>query len=482
MSVTGWGYAVTDNPVSPGQSRTTGNLGLGPLGRRLLLAFVIVALSSVAVLTVASLIGTSRGLSASAAEQRAAVAQAVAAAAGDAYAANGTWTGADLAPATAIATAAGARLVVRDNDFVVVSAPPEESTGKADEPNQKAESATPGRGGIAEPVVVAGTQVGTVRLGFGSPPASSGQQIAWTWILVAALISLVVAVAVSWFVARRISAPLTRLTAAVRSFAAGQRHVRSDPADRTAPGELGELARSFDATAEAVEVSELARQRMSADIAHELRTPLAALQAGLEELGDGLVAPEPERLQALHAQSVRLGRIVGDLAYLTAAETATLSMHRSAVDFSALVRAAVIEARPNLAHAGISVTANIQAGIEVDGDADRLHQIVGNLLANTARHCRSGDEVTVTASAPCDLGPGAQLTVADTGPGISESDLPHVFTRLWRGTADADDLGSGIGLAVVRELAAAHGGTVSVTSDGMSGTVFTVCLPMTRWG
>ena len=451
-------------------TRPHGSLGLGPLGRRLLLAFVVVALSSVAVLTVASLIGTARGLSATAAEQRAAVAQAVAAAAADAYTVQGGWSGADLAPATAIAAAADARLVVRDNDFEVVAEP-------LADPNLKTDSPAPGRGGTAEPVVVDGTQVGIVRLGFGSPPASSGQQIAWTWILAAAVVSLLVALVVSWYVARRISAPLARLTAAVRAFAAGQRQVRSNPADRAAPGELGELARSFDATAEAVEVSELARQRMSADIAHELRTPLAALQAGLEELGDGLVAPEPERLRALHAQSVRLGRIVGDLAYLTAAETATLSMHRSPVDFSALVQAALLEAQPSLDVAGISVSAEIAEGLTVLGDADRLHQIVGNLLANAARHCRAGDHVTVVVGTPCTGSPGIQLAVVDTGPGIVEADLPHVFTRLWRGTADADDSGSGIGLAVVRELTTAHGGTVSVSSDGVSGSEFRVCLP-----
>lgn len=456
-----------DMPQAPGNQ-----LGLGPLGRRLLVAFVLVALSSVAVLTVASLIGTSRGLSASAAEQRDAVAQAVATAAAAAYERNGGWEGVDLAPATAIATAADARLVVRDNDFEVIA-----TTG--DDPNLTSESAAgPGRGGIAEPVVVNGTPVGTVRLGFGSPPVTSGQQVAWTWILAAAVISLVVAVVVSWYVARRISTPLARLTVSVRAFAAGRRNIRADPADRAAPGELGELARAFDATAETVEVSEQARQRMTADIAHELRTPLAALQAGLEELRDGYVEPDPQRLLALHAQSVRLGRLVGDLAYLSAAETASLTMHLEAVDLSALVDAAVQEAIPTLDSAGLAVSVRLTPAVMVSGDPDRLHQVVGNLLANTARYCRPGDQVIVTLTTPCADSPGAQLVVADTGPGISPTDLPNVFTRLWRGTADASESGSGIGLAVVRELVTAHGGTVTVMSDGVSGSTFTVCLPV----
>ena len=110
----------------------------------------------------------------------------------------------------------------------------------------------------------------------------------------------------------------------------------------------------------------------------------------------------------------------------------------------------------------------------MSADADRLHQAVGNLLANAVRYCRPGDSVMLRVTA--NEG-SARVTVADTGPGIAAADLPHVFERLWRGAADRGDSGSGIGLAVVRELIAAHGGSVSVASDGTSGATFTVLLP-----
>jgi two-component system sensor histidine kinase BaeS len=324
-------------------------------------------------------------------------------------------------------------------------------------------------------VIVDGVTVGSVRLGFGSPATATAQTIAWTWILAAAVVALIVAFVVAWFVSRRISRPLVRLATVARSFAAGDRAARAAPADIAAPGELGELARAFDATADDVARSEQTRRRMASDIAHELRTPLAALQAGLEELRDGLVEPSPARLAALHEQSLRLGRVVGDLAELSAAETAGLSLERQRLDLGALVEDAVTAARASLDSAGLRVSVDVPRGVMVDGDPDRLHQAVGNLLVNAARYCRAGDAVRVRVATDV---ASAVVTVADTGPGIRPTDVPRVFDRLWRGAADTDVAGSGIGLAVVRELVAAHGGTVTAQSDGSTGTTFTIRLPL----
>ena len=458
---------TADPAARPAVSQADGpRRGLGPLGRRLLAAFVLVALSSVVVLTVAALVGTSRGLEAGESQARQDAAAAVAVAAAEAYRDAGGWTGADLRRADALAAAAGARLGVRDAAGGVVAAPDGAAGGQG---------SGAGRGGVSAPVVVDGATVGTVRLAFGTPATSTAQQIAWTWILVAAAAALLVALVAAWFVTRRIAAPLVRLAAVARAFAAGDREARPSPADVAEPGELGELARSFDATAEAVVRSERARRDMSADVAHELRTPLAALQAGLEELRDGLEPATPERLAALHAQAVRLGRVVGDLAELSAAETAALAMHVEPVDLGLLVGEAVAAAQPSLASAGLAVRTDLAHDVLVMGDADRLHQAVGNVLANAARYCRPGDEVHVGVSASAGL---ARIVVADTGPGIAPEDLPHVFDRLWRGRADADRAGSGIGLAVVRELVVAHGGRVQADSDGTSGTTVTLVLPL----
>ena len=131
-------------------------------------------------------------------------------------------------------------------------------------------------------------------------------------------------------------------------------------------------------------------------------------------------------------------------------------------------------AAPSLATAGLTVSTSLQPNVVVWGDSDRLHQVVGNLLTNTARHCRPGDSVELTVRVEDGF---AVLTVADTGPGIPPEDLDSVFDRLWRGRADVDSAGSGIGLAVVRELVTAHGGRVVAKSDGRQGSTFTVTLP-----
>jgi two-component system sensor histidine kinase BaeS len=270
------------------------------------------------------------------------------------------------------------------------------------------------------------------------------------------------------------------LTAATRAFAAGDTQAR--PAVRGI-GELGELADAFDEAATAVQRSDQSRRQMAADVAHELRTPLAALQAGLEELRDGLAPADPTTLARLHDQTLRLGRTVAELADLSAADAAAQDLTWEQVDLSELVESSLQARAPQLRAAGLDVTPHVSRGVSVDGDPDRLHQIVGNLLDNCARHCRPGDHVTVTLA-----GPGApdgaavartcRLTVQDTGPGIPPEDLPHVLTRFWRGRDRHTVAGSGVGLAVVARLVHAHHGQVYVASDGASGTTVTVDLPL----
>jgi two-component system sensor histidine kinase BaeS len=439
---------------------------------------MVVALTSVAVLVGAALVGTARGLAASEAAQREQAAQEVAAAAAAAYAVDGTWERADLGPADAAAASAGARLVVRDGAGAVVSGSGRGAgMGQGDGMGPGAGMGNgPGADAVTAQVVVDGDVVGSVRLGFGGSTATESQQVAWTQILVAALAALAVAVVVAWFVARRLTRPLVSLAGVARTFASGDRGARATPEDLAAPGEIGDLARAFDAAADDVARAESSRREMSADLAHELRTPLAALQAGLEELRDGLVDPDPVRLAALHEQSLRLGRVVDDLAALSAAEAASLSLQPRTIDLGALAAEAVVLAAPAAQVAGIELRTDTQE-VLVHADADRLHQVVGNLLGNAVRYCRAGDAVTVRVRR---RGADAELVVDDTGPGIPPEDLSHVFDRLWRGRADTE--GSGIGLAVVRELVSAHGGTVTAASDGIRGTTMTVLLPAVEGG
>ncbi|MFC3897686.1 ATP-binding protein [Lentzea rhizosphaerae] len=433
----------------------------GPLSRRLLAAFVLVALSSVAVLTGAALWGTGQGLESAEAAARRQAAERVAVAVAAAYSAAGGWDAVDLRAATDLATGAGARLVVRTADGGNV-------TGRGRGMPMNNMQGTTGR--VEASVVVAGGVVGSVQLAFGAPVTPVARNIAWGWIGLAAGVALVVAGLTTWFVGRRIVVPLTRLTRAARRISGGDRAAR---AEVNAPGELGDLAAAFDHMAADVACADQARRDLTGDVAHELRTPLAALQAGLEELRDGLAPPDAERLTGLHDQAQRLGRIVQDLTELSEAEAAALSLRRREIDLAEVARSAVEAHVAHLRAAGLEVHTRLATDVVVRADPDRLHQAVGNLLANCARYARPGDAVTVRVRRTDDA---AILEVQDTGPGIPAEELGHVFERRWRGRAGRTVTGTGIGLAVVRELMSAHGGTVTATS-GAEGTLFAISLP-----
>ena len=448
-------------------------VGLGPLGRRLLFAFVLVAVSSVLVLTVAALIGVGQGFQfATQVSQEQAAARA-AAAAGDAYRKASGWAGADLSRTSDIAAAAGAKLFVLDASGAPVGGTTSGGGHLGPGPG-RGTGPVGGQGVVNSPVVVDRVSVGTVRLVFETGTGNQARDVAWSWIAVAAVVALLVALLASWVVTRLITRPIAAMTSATRAFAAGDRQAR---AGVPGPGELGELALAFDSMADTVARSERDRRNLTADVAHELRTPLAALQAGLEELRDGLVVPSAHGLAGLHDQSLRLGRVVSDLAELSAVEASGVPVLRTEVDLTQLAREELAVRDSQLRAAGLVVSPRLNGPVMLLADSDRLHQAVGNLLANAARYCRPGDEVTVVVRSELDQ---AVLKVVDSGPGIPADELPHVFDRLWRGRAARQVAGSGIGLAVAREIVVAHGGSIDAVSPEGAGTTITIRLPLSR--
>lgn len=439
-------------------------LGLGSLGIRLFFAFAVVAMSSVLVLTAAALIGVDRGVQAGTEADQQQIAETVADAAAAAYDAAGGWSGADLSNAMSIGNAAAARPTIVDSEGLVVAS----STN-----GMGARGMGVGMGTVEAPIIVDGTEVGAVGLVFAMMSGSRVLDVAWSWILVAAVVALIVALAASWVVSRLLVGPIRTMTETARVFTGGDRQSR---VRARAPGELGELAVAFNAMADEVVRSDRNRRNLTADVAHELRTPLAALQAGLEELRDGLAQPTPESLAGLHDQSLRLGRVVTDLAELSEVETTGPSLQPALIDLARVAENELTQHDPQLRAAGLQTVTNIAGPLMVRADSDRLHQAIGNLLTNATRYCDPGDTVTVRTASE---NGHALLEVADTGRGIHASELPHVFERLWRGSAALHIPGSGIGLAVVREIIAKHGGTVEATSTEGEGTTVSIRLPLT---
>lgn len=458
---------------------------LGPIGVRLALAFVAVALVAVAVVAGFTVAGTRTEVDDLAHRQRADQARAVAAAAAQAYQAAGGWESADLDPALALAASAGASLEVRDATGTVVTANAAQqqlmsdlmarmhggmTTGPTTAPAQTAQGDP-----VTADVAVDGTLVGAVALRYpASDLAEPYQQVRDALlrvVLASAGLAALVALGAAVVVSRRITRPLARLTKAAMAIEGGRHDTRVGLGN--APGELGDLAVAFDRMADTLSREDELRRALVADVAHELRTPVTILQASCEELVDGLTPPSSERLASLHDEVLRLGRLVEDLEGLAAAQAAALRLDHQALDFAQVAAAAADSLAPRFADAGVTLQRDLQP-TAVAGDAARLHQVVVNLLSNAAKFTPEGGQVTLSTATD---GAFARLEVTDTGRGIAADELPHVFERFWRGHDTRTTGGSGIGLAVVAELVAAHGGQVEAASEPGRGARFTVRLP-----
>jgi len=240
--------------------------------------------------------------------------------------------------------------------------------------------------------------------------------------------------------------------------------------------EIAQLATSFNRMATSLQASREQQRTMVAGIAHELRTPLANIRGYLEALKDGVLKPDQALFLSLHEEAMLQQRLIDDLQELAQAESGTMLYHRASLDVAELLSMSRTAHTAAAESRGITLEVYVYQRPTVDGDADRLRQVVGNLVTNALRATPRGGTVRLRAT-----GSGDEVTIAvsDTGHGIAKADLPHVFDRFWR----ADNArsratgGSGLGLAIAREIVAAHGGTIAVESEVGVGTTFTVRLP-----
>ncbi len=342
----------------------------------------------------------------------------------------------------------------------------------ATDPRTPAPGPSSGPAATGRPITIGGAVVGFAVVHFPSASSSAENQARSAILQTiggSAALAVLVAVVIGLLASRRISRPVGQLVAATRAVGDG-----AGPSLPTrAPGELGELARSFGQMAERLALTESARRALVADVAHELRTPVTILRGATEELVDGIVAPDPQRLASLHDEVLRLGRIVDDLAALAAADAAGLHVASVPLDLATVVEQAVELIGPRAADAGLTVKTRLASG-PVRGDPARLEQVVANLLTNAVKFTPSGGRIELATHRD---GPDVVLEVHDSGPGIPADELPYVFQRFWRGRGAAQHSGSGVGLAVVERLVTAHGGVVTAESPPGSGAHFLVRLP-----
>src|SRR5579859_8087971 len=271
----------------------------------------------------------------------------------------------------------------------------------------------------------------------------------------AAAAAVLMALAVSVFVTRRIVSPILAMTRASTRVADGRYGERVPVPSED---ELGELATHFNRMAETLQHVEERRRDLIADVAHELRTPLAGIAGYMEGMLDGVIAPEPETFHRVHREAERLQRLVADIEELSRAESGRL--------------------RPQFDDKGVGLTVEVSSTpAAVAVDPDRIGQVLTNLLGNALQYTPAGGSVRVSARRDSRE---VAIVVSDTGIGIPAEHLPHVFDRFFRvdpSRARASG-GSGIGLTIARHLVEAHGGSIEAASRGSGrGSTFTVILP-----
>jgi two-component system sensor histidine kinase BaeS len=291
-------------------------------------------------------------------------------------------------------------------------------------------------------------------------------------ILAAAAAVAALAVAVTVLLSRRVLRPIATLTTASQRLGQGDLRERVPAAGRD---ELAELARSFNRMADSLQNGEERQRRLVADVAHELRTPLANLRGYLEALKDGVITPDADLFASLHEEAVHQQRIVDDLQDLALAEAGVLTYHRTEIDLADVLETC------RTAHHAVAEAAGVRVNVEAESvrvlaDPDRLRQVIGNLMTNALRATPAEGGVTLTATRTAEV---AVLRIADTGTGMDSAALPHVFDRFWRADSARGRRtgGSGLGLAIARQIVTDHDGQISVESEVGVGTTFTIVLP-----
>ncbi|MBK8026678.1 MAG: HAMP domain-containing protein [Chloroflexi bacterium] len=327
------------------------------------------------------------------------------------------------------------------------------------------------------PVKVDGVQVGEVYFVGGLPELDAREQLyvfaIYRAILVGAAAAIGVSVLVGLILSRALLRPLRALTSAVRAMHAGQLEQRVDVRSQD---EIGQLAGAFNEMSAQVARANQLRKQMTADIAHDLRSPLTVISGYLEGLRDGTFKPTPARFDTMFAEASQLGHLIEDLRTLSLADAGELRLTRQAINPGELLHAAAEAFQPAAQARGITLAAEATPNLSaVPLDRERMNQVLANLIGNALRYARS--HITLKAAPE---GNAVRLSVEDDGGGIPAEKLPFIFERLYRAdeARSSAEGESGLGLAIARAIVEAHGGSILASSTTGVGTQFTILLPM----
>jgi two-component system OmpR family sensor kinase/two-component system sensor histidine kinase BaeS len=366
-------------------------------------------------------------------------------------------------------TSTGNRLVLVDENWVIVA----DTANVLEGTRLQADDIARGTS-----IILQGKQVGTIIVTpFNSPATPAGDFLSSvsSSVLWAGIAAGIVALVMGSLLFFQITRPLRSLSDAALSIANGDLHQRAWAGNKD---EIGQVARTFNLMADKLQSYEAERQNMTADIAHELRTPLSVIQGNLEAMLDNVLPSSAKELALLHQETIFLNRLISDLRTLSLADAGQLNLHKYPIVLTELVDQVVDRLQLRIDEKEIDLWINIPTSLPViQVDPERLSQVLTNLLDNVLRYTPSGTRVEIEAD---NTPESIRVKISDNGPGISNDELPKLFDRFWRAEKSRNRTtgGSGLGLAIVKQLITAHGGQVWAENLPGRGAQFCFTLPI----
>ena len=290
-----------------------------------------------------------------------------------------------------------------------------------------------------------------------------------------AIVAMLLAILMAIFFGRSLTRPIRELTLAIQEMAKGK-------LQQTVPvrskDELGLLAKSFNKMSSDLGRAIEVRQQMTADIAHDLRTPLTVIAGYIEALRDGVLKPSPERFETLHNEVQILQRLVSDLRTLSLADAGELKLQKQTIHPNDLLKRIEASYQHTISSQGIDLELKLQENIpSIFVDVERLIQVIGNLVTNAIQFTPKGGTITLATSSDTNH---VHIHVIDTGEGVPSKSLQYIFDRFYRGdnTRSEKNGETGLGLAIAKSITKAHGGDIEVKSELGKGSEFIITIPI----
>jgi len=327
-------------------------------------------------------------------------------------------------------------------------------------------------------ITVDNTVAGTVTIGYYGPYFYTDNDINYLNTLnkililgtaIAGLFSLLIGT----YLAKRLSVPIARVINTAEQISKGNYNDRIT--EKSDTHEMINLTKAINTLADTLEKQEILRKRLTADVAHELRTPIANLQSHLEAMIDGIWEPDLKRLTSCHEETLRMTKIVNDLGKLAVYESENLILNKVSFNLADVIQDIVLNFENEFRKKNVTLSTDTQEQ-NLIADKDMMAQILTNLISNALKYTPAGGRVTISTS---DIDDNVQIVLQDTGIGISQEDLPYIFERFYRADQSRSRItgGSGIGLTIVKSLIEAHHGNISVHSEPGVGSQFIILLP-----